>query len=146
MESLKSRECDLVLSLLVSLTIMRHAVLLIEEHEGTRESLRKLLAGEGCVVRTAANAAGGLALLRSNPDCCVILLHWSMPETQPNGGDFLRALRVDVTLPSFPVIAISGDDISVEMAHAAGARCDASEVRRTCGGTHAHKKAWQNIG
>jgi hypothetical protein len=45
------------------------------------------------------------------------------------------------------VIAISGDGISVEMAHAAGARCDVSEARRPCSGSHAQKKElWQHVG
>jgi two-component system response regulator RegA len=63
----------------------RELLLIVEDHEGMRDTLRRLLKGRGWSVRTASTVDEGLALPLAEPGCVVLDL------TLPDGGE--SALR-----------------------------------------------------
>ncbi|MDL2210008.1 sigma-54 dependent transcriptional regulator [Desulfovibrio sp. OttesenSCG-928-O18] len=78
-------------------------ILIIDDEEGIRFSLRGILEDEGYAVLEAGSAEDGLALLVSEPVNLVFLDIW-LP-----GMDGLAALeRIQQTNPSLPVLMISG--------------------------------------
>lgn len=84
-------------------------VLVIEDDETTRTMLRRLLVGEGCLVKEAEN--GRLALDRladDRPD--LILLDLMMPEM--DGFEFLSEMRVIQGYADIPVVVITAADLS----------------------------------
>jgi CheY-like chemotaxis protein len=93
-------------------------VLVVDDHRQTREAMAALLNAEGYVVCTAETGASGLAALRRDPECHLVVLDWRMPHM--NGGDVLGALRATPRFADIPVIVVSGDHLTVERVHTAG--------------------------
>ena len=84
---------------------MRGEVLVIDDDDGVRESIRMALELEDYAVREAHDGQEGLETLRRERRPCVILLDLMMPVM--NGWQFLGALRRDPSLPDPPVVVVS---------------------------------------
>lgn len=80
-------------------------ILLIEDDDDTRESLRYILESKGYVVVEAAHARHALEWLADNTVPCLILLDLMMPVM--NGLEFLDVLRRDPRHAKTPVVLIS---------------------------------------
>ena len=86
-------------------------VLIIDDEEIIREALDALLTMDGCVVRTAATAADGLALLADN-DFDTVLLDLMLPDR--SGLEVLDEIRrSDDTLPVVMITAFGTIDTAV---------------------------------
>jgi len=81
------------------------AVLVIEDHDDSRDALGQIMEAHGAKVSGARDGAEGLALACLNPPD-VILCDLVMP--QMDGFGLLRRLRQVAALRETPVIAISG--------------------------------------
>ena len=84
----------------------RSSVLVIDDHDDTREMVAALLAAEGFSVTTAENGRRGLdSLMRSRP--CLVLLDLMMPVM--TGWEFRRAQLslADADLASVPVLLVT---------------------------------------
>jgi CheY-like chemotaxis protein len=76
-------------------------VLLIDDHDETRDGLTQLIRAEGYGVETARNGREALRVVR-HVKPCVILLDVKMPDM--TGYDFRRAQLADDDLREIPVI------------------------------------------
>jgi CheY-like chemotaxis protein len=94
-------------------------VLLVEDHEDTREATAELLRLEGWTVRTADDGGSALASLARLPDCALVILDWRLPDM--SGRDVLRTIRTTPVTANLPVIVVSADGLTAEMVRAAGA-------------------------
>jgi DNA-binding NarL/FixJ family response regulator len=83
----------------------RQRILLVEDHEGTRTLLRRMLSLCGWKVTEAATVAEGLDRLDPPPDCLVLNLR--LPDG--NGATILRTVR-EAHLPTRVVINTAGCD------------------------------------
>ena len=83
-----------------------HTALLLEDDAGTRDALRTLLVAHEYTVVCARNGDDALALVRSEPRPCIILLDLMMSGV--SGGDFRRAQLADPAVRDIPVILVSG--------------------------------------
>jgi len=92
-------------------------VLVADDDESVRESLRKLLRGEGYQVVSVANGAEAVEAFRQDQDQIdLLLVDLNMP--LKNGWATLdRLLEVN---PSLPVLIVTGQPNQYEMAEAAG--------------------------
>jgi CheY-like chemotaxis protein len=79
-----------------------NSILIVEDDEDIRETLRYALEAEGYEVVTAADGKEGLAILARMPRPCLILLDLMMPVM--NGWEFMDALVSDRTLATIPVV------------------------------------------
>ena len=80
------------------------SVLVVEDHEDTRELYMTCLSLEGFEVRGAADGAEGLAQVRKHrPD--LVLLDFALPRM--NGAEVLREIRGDPELSRTPVVLVS---------------------------------------
>ena len=94
-------------------------VLIVDDDDGLRAFLRAALEGDGCVVREAASAEEGLAVLDEElPD--LILLDVEMPRM--NGIEMLRRVRERHGVETIPVVMFSGKVEAEEAAEEAGAQ------------------------
>src|SRR4051812_14627619 len=96
-------------------------ILVVEDDDDIRETIREVLSDEGYHVHTAPNGRAGLDWLHDqdhHPRPNLILLDLMMPVM--NGFEFLQALRQDAALKGIPVVVVSawGDE-----ARDAGANC-----------------------
>jgi CheY-like chemotaxis protein len=89
----------------------RHCVLVVDDHEDTREALEAFLRVRGFEVLLAENGRTAIARLRSGVDCCVILLDWHMPEM--DGAAFMAVRNTDPALARLPVVIATGDPYAV---------------------------------
>lgn len=80
-------------------------ILVVEDDEGIRETLKLALELEGYTVTTAANGQEGLDVLPTMPTPCLILLDLMMPVM--NGWAFAEALRADMMLAPIPVVVVT---------------------------------------
>jgi CheY-like chemotaxis protein len=97
------------------------SIMIVDDHEGMRALLRKVLERGGAVaVRDAPNGAEALRML-SDASAQLILVDRNMP--QMDGPQFIRHVRSDPRLTSARIVMISGqtDDQSVRAALDAGA-------------------------
>lgn len=81
------------------------SVLVVEDEESIRETVRELLEFEGYNVRTASNGKEALQVLGHMEAPCVIFLDLMMPVM--DGWQFLDARRKDAKLSQLPVIVLS---------------------------------------
>jgi CheY-like chemotaxis protein len=80
-------------------------VLVVDDDEDTRETLRDAVALFGRDVVTATDGAEALGLLRRILKPCLILLDLVMPNM--DGWRFLELLRGDPALSEIPVVVVS---------------------------------------
>jgi len=81
------------------------SILIVEDDEAIRETLRLALELEGYSVRTASNGKEGIDALPEMPRPCMILLDLMMPVM--DGWAFVKALRLDMELASIPVVVVT---------------------------------------
>src|SRR5262245_56763943 len=96
-------------------------VLVVEDHDDTREMLQLLLGVFGCGVVTAAD--GGMALRvaeQFHPD--LILMDMKIPVF--DGLTVTRRIRASPTLNQVPIVAVSGLAAPKDRAAARDAGCD----------------------
>ncbi len=84
---------------------MMHTVLVVEDEEELRESIRDLLEYTGYMVVTASNGQEALDALPRIEHLCVVLLDLLMPRM--NGWDFVDALRAQPNVANVPVVVHS---------------------------------------
>ena len=88
-----------------------HRALVVEDDSSVRDMLRRLLVGEGWLVREAGNGREALtALAEDRVD--LILLDLMMPEMDV--FEFLSAMRLPPAPAATPVIIVTGADLSGE--------------------------------
>jgi CheY-like chemotaxis protein len=80
-------------------------VLIVEDEEDIRETLRLSLELEGYAVQTAENGKTALELLQNGPLPCIILLDLMMP--QMNGWQFTENVRKDENLKLIPIVVVT---------------------------------------
>ena len=80
-------------------------ILIVEDDEDIRSTLREVLEIEGYVVHTAAHGQEGLDVLETIGRPCVVLLDMMMPVM--NGWEFISALEAKGTLGQTPVVVVS---------------------------------------
>jgi CheY-like chemotaxis protein len=83
----------------------RGCILVVDDDEAIRETLRDCLHDEGYEVHVAANGAQGLAEMALLEHPCVVLLDLMMPVM--SGWEMLEAIHDDPRLAAFPVVVIS---------------------------------------
>lgn len=81
------------------------SVLIIEDDQGIRETLRLTLEIAGYSVFTAANGKEGLDLLPEVPGPCLILLDLMMPIM--DGWAFAEELDRDHVLATIPIVVVT---------------------------------------
>jgi two-component system, chemotaxis family, chemotaxis protein CheY len=94
-------------------------ILVVENHNATRDVMRQLLEGEGYRVDCVANGREALDCLHEGEPPCVILLDLKMPVM--DGWEFSEELRDDPQLAPIPVVVISGEVNLPETATSLGA-------------------------
>jgi DNA-binding response OmpR family regulator len=81
-----------------------HKVLVVEDHDDTRELYMTCLSLEGFEVRGAVDGADGIAQVRAHrPD--LVLLDFALPRM--NGAEVLREIRRDPDLSGTAVVLVS---------------------------------------
>jgi CheY-like chemotaxis protein len=81
---------------------MIHTVLLVEDEEDLRETMREALELNGYTVVAASDGQAALDELDHIDNICMVLLDLFMPRM--NGWDFLTQLRAHPKLSELPVI------------------------------------------
>ena len=83
-----------------------HRILLVEDHDASREGMHELLELDGHYVGTAASGREALDVLRDGFAPCLILLDLLMPDVD---GAAFRAEQVgDPKIAAVPVVLLSG--------------------------------------
>jgi CheY-like chemotaxis protein len=85
--------------------LTQHFILIVDDDEDIRETLRDVLEDEGYPVRVAANGAEALAMLAGSQKPCLILLDLMMPVMDGYGFRTEQVRHAD--LASIPVIVIT---------------------------------------
>lgn len=84
----------------------RRRVLLVDDDEDVRETVRLVLERSGFEVDEAADGEQALACLQRSPrEPCIILVDLMMPKM--DGWQLIRALRTDDRLYALPVVVVS---------------------------------------
>ena len=83
------------------------AVLVVEDHVDSRQTLGRVLKRMGFRVLEAGNGRDALAMARAEPDLRVILMDVNMPVM--DGVEATRALRADPRLRDVVIFALTGD-------------------------------------
>ena len=92
--------------LVMAVTIAGSAVVLIvEDHDDTREMLQLLLGFYGCRVLAAANGDDAISLAEKTPPD-LILMDMKMPRL--DGLSLTRVIRSHPTLSKVPIVAMTG--------------------------------------
>lgn len=76
-------------------------VLVVDDDEGVRETLREVVEMAGCSVALASNGAEALTMLRANRPC-LIVLDLMMPVM--SGPELLEAMGKEPELAAIPVV------------------------------------------
>lgn len=91
-------------------------VLLIDDEELVRNTLKRALSRANAEVLCAARAQEGLALLESNPDVRLVILDLAMPEL--NGSEVLRRIRLfNTAVPVYLMTGFLPDGVDVSLAN-----------------------------
>jgi CheY-like chemotaxis protein len=89
-------------------------VLVVEDHEDSREMLRQIIDSFGATVDAASDGAEGLMMAWENkPD--LVFADLGMPTL--DGYEFLRRLRNDPRSNAVPVIAVSAHGTDIDVLH-----------------------------
>ncbi len=84
---------------------MGHTILVVEDEEELRETLREALELNGYLVVTAAEGQEALAAIAGIEHLCLVLLDLLMPGM--NGWDFFEKMRERPELAAVPVVVHS---------------------------------------
>lgn len=84
---------------------MKHTVLLVEDEDELRESMRDLLEDNGYTVVAASDGQEALDALARIEHLCVVILDLLMPRV--NGWDFFEKMRARPELTGVPVVVQS---------------------------------------
>jgi CheY-like chemotaxis protein len=84
---------------------MNHTVLLVEDEDELRESMRDLLEDNGYVVIAASDGQEALDALPGIEHLCIVLLDLLMPRM--NGWEFFEKMRARPELTAVPVVVHS---------------------------------------
>jgi CheY-like chemotaxis protein len=114
-------------------------ILIVDDDEDARETLRHLLERSGYTVAAAENGRQALDLLRAGTVPCLVLLDLRMPVM--DGWAFLSALELDRTLASIPIVVVSaartetlgGDAVKGVISKPIDMRRLLATVRQHCG-------------
>jgi CheY-like chemotaxis protein len=82
-------------------------ILIVEDDEDIRESLRDAFEDEGYTVRCAANGKEGLEALQRFERPCVVILDLLLPVM--TGNEVYKAMLADPNLAEIPVIVSTSD-------------------------------------
>jgi len=80
-------------------------ILIVEDENAVRQTVREVLEDEGYVVAEASNGQEALDYLRANPRPCVVLLDLMMPVM--SGVAFLEAVKKDSSLKEVTIVIVS---------------------------------------
>lgn len=80
-------------------------VLVVEDDEGIRDTLRIFLELEGYTAFTAKNGQDGIDVLQTIPNPCLILLDLMMPVM--NGWEFIEVISKDAVRSSIPIVIVT---------------------------------------
>jgi CheY-like chemotaxis protein len=94
------------------------SILIVEDEEGIRETLKDIIELEGYNVFTAVNGEEGLRVLHKMERPCLVLLDLLMPVM--NGMEFLSAKGHDDMIAQIPVCIVSGVADKPDMKGAVG--------------------------
>jgi CheY-like chemotaxis protein len=83
----------------------RPRILVVEDDEDIRETLKFALELEHYRVTTASNGSEALSALKREPEADLILIDLMMPIM--NGWDFARAVRDDAALRHIPIVVVT---------------------------------------
>jgi CheY-like chemotaxis protein len=76
-------------------------VLIVDDDEGIRDTLREVIEMAGCSAATAANGAEALKMLaRGHP--CLVIVDLLMPVM--SGEEMIRAMRKEPSLAALPIL------------------------------------------
>jgi HAMP domain-containing protein/signal transduction histidine kinase/DNA-binding response OmpR family regulator len=89
----------------------RRRLLIVEDDEAERMSVRELLSHDDVEIVTAGTGSEALALLRESP-CDCIVLDLRLPDM--SGFDVLERIREDAALIDLPVVVFTGRELSSE--------------------------------
>ena len=81
------------------------SILVVEDDQDIRCSVRDVLELEGYFVQTAENGQIGLELLHKMEPPCLVLLDLMMPVV--DGLEFLQKKRADIKIAPIPVVIVS---------------------------------------
>jgi CheY-like chemotaxis protein len=93
-------------------------VLIIDDDDDLRDSLRDLLQRRGYRVETAEHGQAALAVLAARGVPCVVLLDLAMPVM--DGWQFLSAVQADAALATIPIVIASAHGATHAPAGVAG--------------------------
>lgn len=91
-------------------------ILIVEDEEDIRETLRDFFEGEGCKVSTAGHGEEALQTLASEEQPHLILLDLMMPVM--NGEEFVAKKNEDASFSKIPVLIMSADHQTEQRAQA----------------------------
>lgn len=105
--------------IIARIDVITHRIMVIDDDESIRESLRKLLASEGYQVIAAANGTEGIEIFRrEGGEVDLLLVDLNMP--RKNGWVTLsQFLEFN---PALPIFIVTGISDQIELAAAAGVR------------------------
>lgn len=84
-------------------------VLVVEDDDQIRDTIKEALEFEGYTVLTSTNGKDALEVLRGNQSPCLILLDLMMPIM--NGWEFLNHRKADDVLMTIPVAVVSAAEM-----------------------------------
>ena len=80
--------------------------LVVDDNDTSLKIIQKMMAFEEIQVQQARSGREGLALLRRNIPCNMVLMDWNMPEM--DGLELAREIRADPALQHLPIIVVTG--------------------------------------
>jgi CheY-like chemotaxis protein len=83
-------------------------ILVVDDSESIRTSLRFSLSQKGYNTITAENGKEALSLLKSEPEIGVLITDMQMPVM--DGAQLIKSLRADPALSKLPVIVLTSED------------------------------------
>lgn len=83
----------------------QNKALVVDDSRVVRTLLARELTALGFSVSQAANGREGIAVLQREPSFSLTLVDWNMPEM--NGLDFIRAVRADRRHDEMPVVLVT---------------------------------------
>jgi CheY-like chemotaxis protein len=81
-------------------------ILVVEDHDDSRASLRELLQECGYVVDEACNGQVALDVLLATPDPALVILDLEMPVL--SGTELIEIMKANERLANVPVLVVSG--------------------------------------